>query len=327
MRIILIFLATFLFANERLIIAKFDNLSPYYYNNQIVNLKLNIISAVSGKISIQDDMNHTYDYTKEGSDYISLVKFKLKDKFPEFTIKLQQSGVVLDELQIKINSEIRQLYPPKLFCGVLAENMTINDKILASYDDKTNIVYWTINVKNGNASDFHLGFKNEKLYFLDSNNSIDSYSYSALVPLDKRDFSFSYFNLDSQKYKKISFHLNIENESVSTQTDIKPMSKNNIYLINLLLGIITIVWIILYIYKRKWLYILLILMSISAIVFFNIPKKEIVLHKGVKIHILPFDGSTIFINIGSDTKVKVLLRKDKWKKVEFNKHIGWVKDE
>jgi len=325
MRIILFFLVTFLFADEKLLIAKFENLNKYYYNHQIVDLKLRVISAVDGDLSITDDMNHTYLYKQDNNGYISDIKFKLNDKFPKFTIALKNNGVILDKLEITINSKIRQLYPPKDFCGILADKLSISDKILASYDDKKNIVYWTINVKNANADDFHLGFENEKLYFLDSNNSVDSYSYSAFVPLNKRKFSFTYFNLQSKKYKTINFNVKLENETVSTQTDIKPMSKNNIYIINILLGIITVLWILLYIYKRKWIYIILILMSISVIIFFNLPKKELILHRGDNIHILPFNNSTTFISIGSDTKVKILLKKDNWYKIEFNKHIGWVK--
>jgi len=327
MRIILLFIATFLFANERLLITKFEDLKPYYYNHQIVNLKLKIISADNGNIKVFDDQNNTYKVYDNNISYISNISFELNNTFPIFHVALFKNGVLLAQNNILIDSRIRRLYPPKNFCGIVAEDFNISDKILTNYDNMNNMVYWNIHAKNGNLDNFHLNFKNEKLYFLDKNGSSSTYSYSALVPINQYHFSFSYFNVNSEKYKTISFSIKLKNETVSTQTDIKPMSKNNIFIINVLLGIIILLWVVLYIYRRSWIYIILILMSIGAIVFFNMPKKEVVLHKNTAIHILPFEKSTVFVIVNNDTKVKVLMNKDGWNKIEFNKYIGWVKDE
>jgi len=325
MRIILLFFATFLFANEKLLIAKFSDLKPYYYNHQIVKLHLNIISAKDGKIELFDDYNRSYD-VRDDNGYFANISFKLEDKFPKFTLRVSEENKTLDELNITIKSEVKKLYPPKEFCGVLADNIQIKDKILANYDDNSNIVYWSV-ISDGNTEDFRLNLNNEKLYFLDKNDSYSSYSYSAIVPLDKKNFKFSYFNLQNEKYEPISFSIELKNETISTQTDIKPMTKNNIFLINILLVSIIILWIVLFIYKRKIIYIILIMISIASLVFFNIPKKEVILKEGTQIHVLPFKQSTVFLVLGIDTKVKILEEKNGYKKVEFNKYIGWVKDE
>ena len=326
MRIILIFLAVFLFANEKLLIAKFSNLKPYYYNNQIVELHLNIISAKDGKIELFDDYNRSYE-VRDDNGYFSDIIFKLEDKFPIFTIKLSEENKTLDKIDLRIDSQIKYLHPPKGFCGVLAKDIKITDMILANYDENSNIVYWTITTKNGNTEDFKLGLKNERLYFLDKNNSYSSYSYSAIVPINKRNFKFNYFNLEKEKYIPMSFSIKLKNETISTQTDIKPMTKSNIYLIDTLLGIITLLWIVLFIYRRKIIYIILIIISILILLFFNFPKKEIILQEGTQLHVLPFKQSTIFLVLGMDTKVKVLKEKNGYKKIEFNKYIGWIKDE
>ena len=340
MRIILIFFATFLFANEKLLIAKFTNLKPHYYNHQIVKLHLNIISAKDGEIKLFDDYNKTYEIKKDNNSYYSDISFKLQDSFPKFTIKLydkkiplenyaifEENLTLLDELNVTIDSQIKQLYPPKKFCGILADDLEITDQILANYSKNANIVYWTIIAKNGNVEDFRLGLKNEKLYFLDKNDTISQYSYSAIVPLDKRNFKFNYFNLKDENYRNISFNIKLKNDTISTQTNIKPMTKSNIYLIDTLLGIITLLWIVLFIYRRKIIYIILIIISILILLFFNFPKKEIILQEGTQLHVLPFKQSTIFLVLGMDTKVKVLKEKNGYKKIEFNKYIGWIKDE
>jgi len=326
MRLILLFFATFLFANEKLLIAKFSDLKPYYYNHQIVKLHLDIISAKDGKIELFDDYNRSYE-VRDDNGYFADISFKLEDRFPSFSIKLSEENQTLDKIDLKIDSKIKYLYPPKGFCGILAEGIKITDMILANYDENSNIVYWTITTKNGNTEDFKLGLENEKLYFLDKNNSYSSYSYSAIVPSDKRNFKFNYFNLNTEKYIPINFSIELKNETISTQTDIKPMTKSNIYIINTLLGIITILWIVLFIYRKKIIYIILVIISILSLVFFNLPKKEIILKEGTQVHVLPFRQSTIFLVLGMDTKVKVLEEKNGYKKIEFNKYIGWVKDE
>ena len=329
MRLILLFIATFLFADEKLLISKFENLQDYYYNHQIVNLKLKIISAQPGAIRVVDDKNIIYPVHQEGDNYVSNISFELNDKFPTFYVKLLQNGLVVykETVQIDPETKILPLHPPKDFCGVLANSMKITDKILSAYDDKNNIVYWDILTDNGNIKSFHLNFSNEKLDVLESNGTFVKASYSALVPLHKTDFEFSYFNLKDETYKKIKFHIDLKTDSVSTQTDIKPMTKNNIYIISVLLGVLIVLWIVLFIYRRHWIYIILILLTIAPIVWLNQPKKTIIVHKNVEVHILPFKKSTVFVIVDKDTKVKLLMKKDGWSKIQFGKYIGWIKDE
>jgi hypothetical protein len=327
MRIILLFLATFLFANERYLIAKFEDLKPYYYNHQIVHLKLKIISAKDGNISVVDDRNRTYDVTKDGFSYISNINFELNNTFPIFNVYLKENNVTLDSLELQVLSKVKQLYPPKKFCGIIAKDLKIKDKIMVNYDNTHNIVYWTVITYDGVGSRFKLNLQEEKLYFSDKNNTADIYNYSAIVPIDKKDFSFSYFNVDKNKYQAIKFHIEPKNETISTQTDIKPMAKTNLYIINISLGVLLVIWLLLFIYRRKIFYIILMIIVIAILVVINLPKKEIILPKGTKIHILPFKGSTIFMVLPHDKKVQVLLNKNGYKKIEINKHIGWVKDE
>ena len=329
MRIIFLFLVTFIFAfaNEKYLIAKFENLQPYYYNHQLVKLKLKILSAKDGNITVVDDKNQSFDLIKNNYNYIANINFELNNSFPTFFVMLKENNETLDEVKLNITSEIKILYPPKNFCGILAKNIKITDKIMVNYDNNHNIVYWTITTFQGDGSKFKLKLTDEKLYFLDKNDSMDSYSYSAIVPIDKKDFSFKYFNIDSKKYENIKFHIEPKNETISTQTDIKPMAKTRLYLINLSLGIILFFLFIIYIYRKKWIYIILMLIIVIALVILNLPKKEIILQKGTKVHLLPFKDSTIFIILKDDKKVKVLSYKNGYKKIEINKHIGWIKDE
>ena len=315
MRIIFfIILFTFSYANESFI-AKFENLKPYYYNHQIVNLKLKIIS--DSNVSLRDEFNNTYSLIDTNNSYIANLSFELNNSFKTFILKIGDY-----EKNITPNVKIKYLHPPKNFCGVLANEFNITDKILANYDKDNNLIY--LNIKtDGNINNFSLGFRNEKIYSV-GNNGI--YTYSATLDVGKNNFDIVYFDLNSESYKHIKFFIPLKTEETSTQTDIKPMAKNNKMIINIILSVLVLLWGALYFRKRKITYIILILLALLSLVFLNLPKKEIVLKEGTKVHILPFDKSTVFLIIGVDTKVKVLDTKGSFKKIEFNNHIGWIKD-
>ncbi|NPA54879.1 MAG: protein BatD [Epsilonproteobacteria bacterium] len=321
--ILVLLFATFLFANEKLLMANFTDLKPYYYNHQIVNLHLKIIAAKNGILNLTDDMNRTYPV----NNHVGNIVFELNNTFPHLHLTLQDTNqTILDELNITIASKIKQLYPPKNFCGVIAKDIIISDKVLTNYDNNSNIVYWTIKTILGNAHDFTLHQQNEKMYFLDKNDTSSSYSYSAIVPRDKRDFDITYFDLDSEKYKTITIHIKLKNEKISTQTDIKPISKSNILILNTILGILILLWAFLFYKKGKITYIISILIAFAILVILNFPKKEITLPQGQQVHILPFDNSTVFFVAPKEMKAKVLKTRNGYKKIEFaNQYIGWIK--
>jgi len=325
MRIVFLFIVTLLFGNEKLFIAKFQNLKNYYYQNQLVDLKLKIITAKEGNLSIFDENNRSYDIVKEGDFYKTDLIFVVKNRFPKFKI-IFKDGNFSDSLLLTINSEIKKLYPPQNFSNIIATDLKIEDKLLTNYNHNYNIVYWTIIAQNGEAKRFKIGCKDEKLYFLDKNSSYSKYSYSALVPIDKKRFEFTYFDLDEEKYKKLSFSIKLKTETISTQIDIKPMDKNRLILIDIFLGILLLLWIILYFYRKKKVYIFLILFTIGGLIFYNLPKKEIILSPNSKVHILPFKNSTIFFVTKSKMSVKVLKERNGWLKIEINNKIGWVKE-
>ena len=317
MKKLLIFFAIFLFADEKLIISKFQNLKPFYYNHQFVNLKLKTIVA-EGNLTIQSDKNVSIKTsTDDNITYYSDINFTLNNHFPILQLILNDKNVTYEE-NLTINSQIQNLNAPNHFSGVLSSDFKIKNPMLLSYDDKYNIISFDIE-GNGNLYDFHLGLKNEKLISKNKNQ----YSYSALTPLNQNQFNIIYFDMNN--FKTIKLNLHIKDETISTQTDIKPMNKSKIYIIDSLLGVVLVLFIILYWYRKKIIYIILIVLVILSLVFFNYPKPTIILHSGDKIHILPFENSTVFMVVGMDTKVKVLNEKNGYKKIEFNNKIGWVK--
>jgi len=319
---------TYLFGNEKLLISHFENQKTIYYNYQIIHLKLKTITAENGNISIVSDspIKKIKIEKEDNSTYLSTITFQLKNRFPIFTIYFSdENQTIKGEETIYFNSKIENLNPPTHFCNILAKNMTIQTPVLSDYDTNSNILYFNVLFKDANSRDFKF---NKILDFdiIETNQTDENFRYSAIVPKEQTDFKVVYFNTMQGEYKTIFFSTKLKDETISTQTDIKPIATTQLYLINGVLVGLILLWLLLYYYKRKWVYILLIILAIGSLVFFNMPKKEIILETGENIHILPFEQSIIFMKTEIPTKVIVLKKKNGYLKIEINNKIGWVKE-
>ena len=326
--ILLIF--SYIFGDERVLISHFENPKQTYFNNQIIHLKLKTITAENGNISIVSDspILEINSIKEDNSTYLSTITFQLKDRrFPIFTIYFNdENNSKIGEEKISLNSKIEVLNPPKNFSNILAKNMEVKNPVLSDYDENNNILYFNVLFNDANSRDFKF---NKILDFdlIEGNKTEENFRYSAIVPKQETDFKIIYFNTIDGEYKTIFFSTKLKDETISTQTDIKPIVTTQIYLIDAVLIGLILLWILLYYYKRKWIYIILILLAIGSLIFFNLPKKEITLKTGKQIHILPFEQSTIFMTTEIPTKVTVLNRKGEYIKIEINNKIGWVKDD
>jgi len=326
-KIVFLLFTVFLFADEHLILSNFKNLKEFYYNHQIVHLELKTISAQNGKLIVKSnypvDINTTTD---DNVSYISNISFELNNSFPEFNILLENNNSLNeDEINLTINSQIRNLIPPSDFCGVLAKDLNVTHSELSSYNDEYNLLYFDILFKDANNRDFVFAQKVDSI-LKDKSGSNLFYSYSAIVPKNQNNFVIVYFNTIKNRYEKISFNAHLNNEKVSTQVDLNPVNKTKIYIINgILLGLI-LLWLLLYYYRRKVIYIILIVMTLISLVFLNLPKAEIIINNK-EVHILPFNNSTVFMVIDTPQKVKVLNEKNGYKQIEFNNKIGWIKND
>jgi len=313
--------------SENLLISNFENLQLYYYNHQIVHLKLKTITAEDGSIVINSDKNISFDVnttTDDNVTYYSTISFELNNTFPNFIINLVDGNKTISQNIVKIKSEIRRLTPPKNFSNVLADNLKITNPTLIKYDNKKNIVYFDITFKNANIKDFHFGDKID-LKINEQNSS--KYTYSAFVPNDMNRFYFYYFNLPKAIYQKIVFYPKYGDEKVSTQIDLNPTHKSYIVIIDILIGVFILLFSLLFYKNRSKVILFIIFILAGSLIILNLPAKEVIIPKGTKVHILPFEKSTIFYITKQPIKVKILYNTDDYKEIEFNNKIGWIKNE
>ncbi len=314
MKFLLIFFPLFLFAQD--LIIKYLNLKPYYYQNQIINLKFKVISPVN-------DLNFTSPNIElnvsNQTPYIYIINARFKADYSPKNIIIISSEInsVIDLNKV---IKIKNIQPIKNFSNVLAKSLSIKDAISTLSNNKI-LLSFIIKCKNCNINDFHLK-KDENLTVLNQNEA----AYLITLPQNTKNFSFYYFNTQTENFKKITIPIKLTEDTISTQTNINPNEKTFFTPINILILIIIAVFLILFlIYQQIWILIFPILFFIIIIYQF-IPKGEIFLKKGDKLTILPTYNSTVIYIVKKPRKVKILDKSRNYVEVKINNKIGWVNE-
>jgi len=221
------------------------------------------------------------------------------------------------------------LNPKKNFSNIIANNFELLEYKTTTFDAQHNIIVFVASALRSDLEKIH--FNNVYKQGIESlSNSYDASKVTYFLIIDKKieRFSFSYFNLEQNRFIQIIIPIVVVEDSVTTQSDLKPKNqskerlKMSIAALIALLGFIFILW------RKKYVYLIFILMPIIYIIYLSIPEKEVCIKKGSQIRILPVENGTIF----ETTEKKTLLLKEgsvqNFVKVQLkNERIGWVRNE
>jgi hypothetical protein len=228
-----------------------------------------------------------------------------------------------------VDLNVITLNPKKDFSNIIANNFELQEFKTTSYDNKHNIVVFVATAKNTNIEDIHFS----KVFKQGIESSTNSYMDSKItyyVVIDKKieNFSFTYFNLLKNRYQKLNIPIVVDDDSVVAQSDLKPKDQSKQQLkINIASGI-ALVGFLFVLWRKKYIYLLLILIPLAYVIYLSVPEKEICIQAGSDIHLLPVENGTIF----ETTQTKLTLQKEgsvkHFTKVKLkNEKIGWVKNE
>ena len=315
MRIFFLFIPFILFAND--LIIKYLNLKPFYYQNQIINLKIKIISPVND-LNISGT-NAKLNITNQ-NPYIYIINTKFKaDNFPKYIFITSNSDLINKTIYLNQILKIKKLNKIKNFSNVLATELNISEPIALKTKNNKILLSFTIKCKNCNLEDFNLT-NNEKFTIINLNTA----TYIVTLPKNTQKFSFYYFNLKTQTFEKILIPIKLKDETISTQTNINP--KENIFFtpLNILILIFIALFLTLFlIFQQIWILIFPLILG-GYLIYQFIPKGEIYLYKGQKVTILPTSNSTVIYIIKKDQKAKVLARSRNYVEIKIKNKIGWV---
>jgi len=221
------------------------------------------------------------------------------------------------------------LNPDKDFANVIADSFELVEYKTTSYDRNHNIIVFIASATNCDIKSFKLqnvlkqGVESIEESYFDS-----KITYYAIISKKIEKFSFSYFNLNKNRFTYVTIPIILNDDSVTTQSDLKPKDQSHVLIKMQISGLIAFLLFIIILWRRKYIYLIFMLIPIAYIVYLAIPSKEICIKEGSDIQLLPVTNGTIF---ETTPMVYHLQKEGKAKgftkiKLQNNK-IGWVKNE
>ncbi len=255
---------------------------------------------------------------------------------PTFQVLLYKNEQLVDlaYLKPKVARFSKLAKGDNSFSNIIAKDLIINTYKTKQYNNKELLTILDIDATYSNLEDFYL-----KEYSEDQgiSNIEDEYPkqhilYYVVVPIHKKKISFTYFNTTLNRFDTISLPLELEDELVSTQTDLNPNNSNFELYKKILLLVVLLLFLILFIWKKKYIYLLIVLILLSVAIIYLMPNKNLIVKKETLVYILPTNKSTVFYKFKNNRKVEVLTQKNEYTKIMFtdsnlNKIIGWIKED
>jgi len=225
--------------------------------------------------------------------------------------------------------EVVTLNPKDDFSNIVAQSFELIEYKTTSYDTQHNIVVFVATAKQCDISSFKL----QNVFKQGKESLVESYFDSKItyyVIIDKRiqNFSFSYFNTLKNKFTTVNIPIIVDDDSVTTQSDLKPKNQSKQRLKIAIASGITILGLIIILWRKKYLYLILLIFPLTYIIYTASPSEEICIKQGSNITLLPVLNGTVF----EVTPSRYYLQKEgsikNFTKVKLkNSKIGWVKNE
>ncbi|MBD3809028.1 MAG: hypothetical protein IE884_00670 [Sulfuricurvum sp.] len=308
---------------------------PYVGEIIALTVKLNPVDIASGNI----------EYTLQNEQGIRIFsdtpKRKVKDdgvydtfyflvqssniRIPDITATLMSTGAVSETLSGSTISA-STLSPPSRYANVLAEKFTIVNYKTTVYNNESNVVIFTVKANRCNINDFRIpnaikqGFESKL-----SNVGESQMTYYVIIPNSEQTLNFSYFNLQKQRYEALSIPIVVDDDTVSTQSDLSPTDARHTELKVAASVVVVLILAGLFYWRRQKWYLYASALPMFYIIFALLPNQDICIKKDAPVYLLPIKNGTIFEmtlqeeHLEAEKKVgdfiKVHLRDDK---------VGWV---
>lgn len=327
--------------------AKYTSYPTMVHTGEKFNVKIeaNILLPDDKEFSLFTDIPDTDNlekktneitwYKKDTATYEATITFQAKDSpfsFPIIGLSILDTNnsmidktlLVLDNIPFK-----KLIYNKDLYAHIEASTLTIDNLKVKQYNNDEILCSMEIHGRNSNLADFKIPhFSNQGNKGLVTKNGEEILYYYVIVPLDTPNLKFEYYNSTSKIVTMMEIPILLEEDLVSTQTDLNPNAGNLGFYKKVFFAFMGTIFLMIYYYKRYKF--ALLFSAISTIILINmmLPNGHMTLKKDQRVYILPTLNSTVFKIIKEEEDVEILLDKNGFKKVLFkNDHIGWIKND
>ena len=225
--------------------------------------------------------------------------------------------------------EVVTLNPTPGFSNLLAKSVEITNYKTTRYNQKYNIAVFSLRAEHSNIEAFSL--KNAVEQGIESvvnDHNISTITYYAVIPKKLENLTFTYFELGSEKFRHLLMPIIVEDDSVSTQSDLKPIERKHTQIKISIAAGVAFVGLVLLLLRRKLLYLLLVVIPGIYIAYAAIPVQYACIKEGSQIYLLPMERGTVFETTTQRQTLEVHGNVNDYVKVKLlNDQIGWIKNE
>lgn len=261
-------------------------------------------------------MNPSSPWKKVSDDtYENSFYFKVKSsnfKLPIIEVKLWNSNSLIDISTIETGnigfSNIGK--NDDRFSKVIADNIILKAYKTKQYNNQEALTIIDIDAVNSNLEDFNLDNVVEQgVSSIKEWENIQNLVYYVVTPIYDKNLTFTYFNSLSNSFKEVRVPLILQNELVSTQTDLNPNDSTFEKYKKVASTIVFIFLLILFIWKRKKYLIPFVVITFIFALIYNLPNDKGKIQTDSFVYILPTKNSTVFFKADKELEVEVLEKK------------------
>lgn len=247
---------------------------------------------------------------------------KVDVQIPRLFIHSDMLESSLDDRSITLGT----LSIPEDFSEVLAAEMKIKKHQVSNFDGKNHMITLSIEAYEANMEDMILNHTNESgVENIKRDGAKVSAELYAVLPREEKELRFSYYNTIKKCFISLAIPVNVADASVTTQSDLHPRVDAFKQLKRYALITFSVFFMIMFLWKRDFFYLILGVISIITVITFYIPHKKICIKQGTALYILPTNTSTIGTRISYKLDTMLLGERANFKKIEYEKGIiGWV---
>ena len=339
-----VLLSTNLFAAKNLYLSYLE-VPKKVYKNQRFKIKIKALITSSDFKDISTSFSDTKNISvlNPSSPWVSISEniyqntFYFKVKSEQFKIPNITASLIKYDLPIESSTlqSVKIKYSDiagndKRFSNVIASDLVLKAYKTKQYNNKESLTIIDIDAVDSNLENFYIeGIQEQGTSKIKEEFSKQNLIYYFIMPVQKKKVLFKYYNTKTKSFVNITIPLILQNELVSTQTDLNPNDSSFEKYKKVAIVILLILTIFLYVWKRKRSYLFLTLVMLIITTLYLMPYQRGYVKKGSYIYILPTKNSTIFFKLDKKEKVDVLNKKKDFIKVMGieNKFIGWIKED
>lgn len=246
-------------------------------------------------------------------------------RLPDITATATSTGALSNVLTgLAINAST--LNPPSTYANVLADSFKVIDYKTTAYNQESNIVVFTVKATRCNIATFSLvnaikqGFESKF-----PNVAESTMTYYAIIPNSEQTLDFTIFNLKKNRYESISIPIVVDDDAVSTQSDLSPTDARHTELKVGAAAIFAVICISLFYWRRSKWYLYASVLPLFYVIFALLPNSSVCVKKNAPVYLLPIKHGTIFETTPDEEKLEVENTVGEFTKVHLsNNKVGWV---